>query len=162
MRRSVCDFLPKLCLQFEIIERAELIVNNFEAGEWRVRFKQALAEDKLLISKEVMLKTIEWSKYFIESAKFIINNYYDSDSEFDSRVEKILRILKKFPKGILASSLKRDMNMHRKPRQGKEFDEILDYLQDMDQMHIQINPNNKRSKLVTLKKHLITNHHKDE
>ena len=162
MRRSVCDFLPKLCLQFEIIERAELIVNNFEAGEWRVRFKQALAEDKLLISKEVMLKTIEWSKYFIESAKFIINNYYDSDSEFDSRVEKILRILKKFPKGILASSLKRDMNMHRKPRQGKEFDEILDYLQDMDQMHIQINPNNKRSKLVTLKKNEITNHHKDE
>lgn len=53
MRRSICDFLPKLCLQFEIIERAELAVTNFDAGEWQERFKQSLAEDKLFISKEV-------------------------------------------------------------------------------------------------------------
>ena len=79
MRRSVCDFLPKLCLQFEILERAELIVNNFEAEEWQEKFKQSLAEGKLFISKEVMLKAIEWSKYFIETAKYVINNYYDSD-----------------------------------------------------------------------------------
>ena len=162
MRRSVCDFLPKLCLQFEIIERAELVVTNFYAGEWQERFKQSLAEDKPLISKEVMLKGIEWSKYFIETAKYVINNYYDSDAEFDSKTDKVLKLLAKFPKGIQATSLRRETGMHRKGTTAKEFYELLDYLEDMDQLNVKQDPNNKRSKLVTLKKHLFTDTHKNE
>ena len=52
--------------------------------------------------------------------------------------------------------------MHRKGTTAKEFYELLDYLEDMDQLNVKQDPNNKRSKLVTLKKHMLTDFHQGE
>lgn len=161
MRRAVCDFLPKLSLQFEIIERAELIVNNFPEDEHSERFKDSLAADKLFISEAVILKAIYWSVYFIKTAKYIISYYYDSDSDFDTKTEKITNKLKDFPLGIQATSLRREAGMHRKGSTAKEFYEVLDYLEDMNTISIQHDPNNRKSKKVFLRKHLITEAHSE-
>jgi hypothetical protein len=161
MRRAVCDFLPKLSLQFEIIERAELTVNNFPEDEHSERFKDSLAADKLFISEAVILKAIYWSVYFIKTAKYIIRYYYDSDSDFDTKTEKITNKLKDFPLGVQATSLRREAGMHRKGSTAKEFYEILDYLEDMNIISVQHDPNNRKSKKVFLRKHLITEAHSE-
>lgn len=161
MRRAVCDFLPKLSLQFEIIERAELIVNNFPEDEHLERLKGSLAIDNLNISESVILKAIYWSVYFIKTAKYIISYYYDSDSDFDTKTEKITNKLKDFPLGIQATSLRREAGMHRKGSTAKEFYEVLNYLEDMNTISIQHDPNNRKSKKVFLRKHLITEAHSE-
>jgi len=161
MRRAVCDFLPKLSLQFEIIERAELIVNNFPKDEHLERFKDSLAADKLFISEAVILKAVYWSIYFIQTAKYIIRYYYDSDSDFDTRIDMIKEKLKNFPLGIQATSLRREVGMHRKGSTAKEFYEILDYLEDMNIISVQRDENNRRSKKISLKKHIITENHSE-
>jgi hypothetical protein len=161
MRRAVCDFLPKLSLQFEIIEKAELVVNNFPEDEHLERLKGSLAIDNLNISESVILKAIYWSVYFIKTAKYIISYYYDSDSDFDTKTEKITNKLKDFPLGVQATSLRREAGMHRKGSTAKEFYEILDYLEDMNIISIQHDQNNKKSKKVFLRKHLITEAHSE-
>ena len=159
MRRAVCDFLPKLSLQFEIIERAELIVNNFPEDEHLERFKDSLAANKLFISEAVILKAVYWSIYFIQTARYIIRYCYDSDSDFDTRIDMIKEKLKNFPLGIQATSLRREVGMHRKGSTAKEFYEILDYLEDMNIISVQRDENNRRSKKISLKKHIITENH---
>jgi hypothetical protein len=111
--------------------------------------------------KAIHRKLFDDSKGRVRNVRYIISYYYDSDSDFDTKTEKITNKLKDFPLGVQATSLRREAGMHRKGSTAKEFYEILDYLEDMNIISIQHDQNNKKSKKVFLRKHLITEAHSE-
>lgn len=152
-RRSLTDAAFKLALQFQIIIKAEEIIDQNSIDPQDAFNKWIKDSSNLFISKETLTATLEWSTYFFNTAKYFHEKYLSTDSNFDLKVEAAINILKKHPQGMLSNKLRRALGLHRNRSQKSDYTDLLEMLMESNEIICE-EGKRKNSIIVRLKSHL--------
>lgn len=153
-RRSLTDATFKLALQFEVINKAEEVIDQ-EGPDPQAVFNEWIKESKeLLIGKETLIAALEWAKYFFATARYFHEKYLSGDVNFEGNAEKALNILKEHSQGILSSKLRRLLGLHRSRFQKSEYEDIIEMLRES--YEVVLEPGKRSSSMIIkLKSHLL-------
>jgi hypothetical protein len=156
-RRSLSDACFKLALQFQIISALERLLDKYSEANLQIKFGEWISKpENLVIKVEALEQALEWSRYFFSTAKYFYEKYESTDPDFASKESEAINILKRYPQGLLKSTLRRNLNLHRGGHQKQVFEEILEVLIESNEIEI-TDGKRRNSFIIKLKPHLLTN-----